>query len=113
LEKTRNAYYGPDADVSNGPKTVLYDLLRSLRWELLTHGGFLTCSHHDAEGQVTWNTTWSGAKLWIIIQPKNTDDDPQMIEEFYTLLDKLLPDLDAIPNRFEVFTVLIEPGQVM
>ena len=99
--------------MSNGPKTVLYDLLRSMRWELLTHGGFLTYGHHDAEGQVTWNTARSGAKLWIIIQPKNTDDDPQTIEEFYTLLDKLLPDLDAIPDRFEVFTVLIEPGQVM
>ena len=92
---------------------VLYDLLRIMRWEIVTHRGFLTYGHHNAEGQVTWNTAWSGAKLWIIIQPKNTDDDPQTIEEFYTLLNTLLPDLNAIPDRFEVFTVLIEPGQVM
>ena len=49
-------YHGPDTNMSNGPKTILYDLVRSMRWELLTHAGFLTYSHHDADGQATWIT---------------------------------------------------------
>lgn len=69
--------------------------------------------HHDANGQATWISPQSGAKIWIVIQPKDADADVTPIEEYYKILDKVLPDLDAIPDGFRVFTILVEPGQTL
>ena len=113
LEKMWNMYHGPDTNVSNGPKTILYDLVRSMRWELLTHAGFLTYGHHNTDGQATWITPHSGAQIWIVILPKDTNDSPATIDEYYSILDKLLPDLEAIPDRFNVFTILVKHGQTL
>lgn len=96
-----------------GPKLVAYDLIRGRLWDLITHRGFVTFLHHDADGKLTWITPRGGAKLWTILRLKNPNADCTTREELTHVYDLLLNDLDDIPDKFEVITILLEPGQVL
>jgi hypothetical protein len=86
---------------------LTYDFVRSKAWTLLTHGGFLTYAHHDADGQMTWTACSSGAKLWVTINPKDMSKYKTK-ESLFRLYDKLLSDDDEIPEDFDVTTILLE-----
>lgn len=90
----------------------MYDFVRSKSWDLLTHGGFLTYAHHDADGQMTWTACRSGAKLWVSVNPKDTSKYKTK-ESLFRLYDKLLTDDDIIPEEFNVSTILLEPDEIM
>ena len=114
LERMSNVYCGPGEGIMIGPKVILYDVIRAKSWDLLTHAGFATYIHHDADGQMTWVTCRSGAKLWFIIHPKASEERKRKtIEELFTLYDTLLPDSGEVPNDFKVSVVLLEPGQIL
>ena len=59
FEQTKDLYYGPHT--CTGPRHLMYDFIWSRSWNLLTHGGFLTYAHHDANGQMTWTAQWCKA----------------------------------------------------
>ena len=52
-EGMNNIYHGPGQGISNFSEAILYDAIRSKTWGLLTHGGFVTYTHHNADGQMT------------------------------------------------------------
>lgn len=98
-----------------GPKVVLYDFVKAKTWDLLTHSGFLTYIHHDANGQMTWTTCRNGAKIWIIVQPKKEllGDNAK---DLYKLIDLLIDDYDDLSTlleKFDFYAILLEPGQVL
>lgn len=115
FERTRYTYCGvePKGKDVFGPQVVAYDFVRSRLWDLVTHAGFLTYAHHDANGYHTWTTPQSGAKIWIIIRPKDSDTGVLTRAQLHTLYDKLINNLGRIPDEFEVCIILLEPGQVM
>ena len=39
------------------------------RWALLTHAGFVTYPHKDADGVCTWVYAHQGVKIWGILKP--------------------------------------------
>ena len=74
----------------------------------------MTYIHHDADGQMTWVTCRSGAKLWFIVRPKTLEEHKRKsIDKLFMLYDTLLPDSGDIPDEFEVSVVLLEPGQIL
>ena len=114
FERTNKIYCGPGKGIFNGPKVILYDFIRSKTWDHLTHGGFVTYVHHDADGQLTWVTCRSGAKLWFLLIPKKDKEGKRKsIKDWYQLHDQLLQNSREIPDDFEVCSVLLEPGQVL
>ena len=88
----------------------MYNFVQLRSWNLLTHGGFLTYAHHNANGQMTWTTCHSGAKLWVFINPKDTSKY-KMKEALFQLYDKLLSDNDEVPADFDISTILLEPDE--
>lgn len=97
-----------------GPRVVLYDVIRAKTWDLLTHGGFVTYIHHDADGQLTWTTCRSGAKIWFIIRPKASEErKAKSMKALFSLYDKLLTDSNSVPDEFEVAVILLEPGKTL
>lgn len=60
-----------------GPQTMHYDTWRSLGWDVITHGCFLTYPHHDAGGQMTYSYIRTGAKLWGYLDLATTKDEDQ------------------------------------
>ena len=114
LERMSNVYYGPGEGITIGPKVILCDVIRVNLWDLQMHAGFATYIHHDADGQMTWVTCHSGAKLWFIIHPNASEEQKQKtIEELFTLYNTLLPDSGEVLNDFKVPVVLLEPGQIL
>ena len=90
----------------------MYDFVWSRSWNLLTHGGFLTHAHHNADSQMTWTTCHSGAKLWVCINPKDTSKY-KLKEALLQLYNKLLSDNDEVPDDFDISTILLEPDEFM
>ena len=114
FERTSNIYCGPGKGIGIGPKVIFYDAIRSKSWDLLTHGGFATYVHHDADGQMTWVTCRSGAKLWFIIHPKASEERKRKtLKTLFRLYDTLLTDSNSVPKEFEVSVILLEPGQTL
>ena len=114
LERMSNVYCGPGEGITIGPKVILYNVIRVKLWDLLIHASFATYIHHDADGQMTWVTCPSGAKLWFIIHPKASEEQKwKMIKELFTLYNTLIPDSGEVPNDFKVSVVLLEPGQIL
>jgi hypothetical protein len=50
-------------------------------WGLLSHAGYLTCPHHDAEGMLTWVRLEAGVKLWVIFRLKSGRTDHVHLQE--------------------------------
>jgi len=37
-----------------GPLTILFDIWRAQGWDIVSHGGFVTFTHHDVSGFCTY-----------------------------------------------------------
>ena len=81
------------------PEAATYDLHRYPSWKLLTHAGFLTLFHYDADGLPTWTSVLKGAKLWCYLKPKPGQE-------------KVNPN-DASPDTHWIYVLLLAPGSVL
>lgn len=82
------------------PEAATFDLLRYPSWKLLTHAGFLTLFHYDADGLSTWTSVVNGAKLWCYLKPKpghEEDEDPN----------------HAGPHTHHLYVLLLTPGTIL
>ncbi|KAG1724834.1 hypothetical protein EDD22DRAFT_961751 [Suillus occidentalis] len=50
-------------------------------WGLLSHAGFLTYPHHDAEGMLTWVRLEAGLKFWAIFRLRSGRTDRIHLQE--------------------------------
>jgi hypothetical protein len=96
-----------------GPQVILFDNWRTMGWDLLTHGGFLTYPHHDADGFCTFLYPRSGSKIWGIIRVKSSElptTRKELFEKFDNIIQVQSPDLD---DSCVMGTVLVEENDVL
>lgn len=55
-----------------GVQAVSGDSEKVRGWDLMTHGGFVTYGHHDADGLCTYVTPRSGSKIWVYLDTANS-----------------------------------------
>jgi hypothetical protein len=92
-------------------RAVLQDQPASQNWLLLTHGGFFTYCHHDAEGNCTFVIVNSGAKIWAILAEEG---EIQSREDLYASVDQLLgPQKSVYGTHGVAGTIVLEPGDIM
>jgi hypothetical protein len=92
-----------------GPRVVLDDQVRSGGWVLVTHGGFISHCHHDAEGLGTFMIINCGAKLWAIHEPQ-PDTPASSKREMFKHFDKLF---DEGEDGHVTETILLERGDIL
>ena len=95
-----------------GLRHLMYDLVQSRSWDLLTHGGFLMYAHHNADSQMTWTACHCSAKLLVCIIPKDTSKY-KMKEALFQLYNKLLSEHHEVPDDFDISMILLEPDESM
>jgi hypothetical protein len=86
---------------------------RAQGWDIITHGGFLTYTHHDASGLATYLYPRSGAKLWGLVRIKN-DALPKTREALFEYYERILDDdWNRAHTIAEMRTILLEEGDVL
>ena len=90
----------------------MYDWWRSQTWDIATHAGFVTYTHHNASGLDTFIFTRSGTKIWTIIRIQ-PECEPKTIAQLFKIYDRLLAEPATIPAEMEAATVVLEEGQVL
>ncbi|KAI0040341.1 hypothetical protein FA95DRAFT_1577014, partial [Auriscalpium vulgare] len=105
-----------DFRITNDHKAIQLfagDAIRLRNWDILTHAGFLTHVHHDANGMATWGTVNDGAKLWGIVRFRDEDvarchDEATLKALFVKAVHDGTHSLTM--EHFDIYVVLLEPG---
>jgi hypothetical protein len=98
---------------SIGPRVQLTDQEDAGRWVLITHGGFFTYQHHDAEGFCTHMEVTCGGKIWAILDPDSIRR-VKVREELWEVMDEVFQRLGRLDSQEQVAgTLLLEPGDVL
>lgn len=97
-----------------GPSSATWDILKSMIWDLFTHAGFVTYSHHDANGFGTFMYIRHGCKIWANLRPRV----PTTHTKIGQLLDILRTILRPAPamqytDKTDMFTMFLLPGDVL
>ena len=90
------------------------DNLRLSRWNLLTHPGFVTGAHKDANGLCTWVYAHQGVKIWGVLTPSHKPDSctkEQLFEEHDTMLAPF-GDTSWDTNS-SMYTIFLAPGDLL
>jgi hypothetical protein len=97
-----------------GPQVVRIDSLYMLRWTLLTHGGYVTYPHVDANGLLSWLCSDFGVKIWAILNPKYAADDDTRAKHF-RLHGKMMnsPVSWTFEEASDMYTTFLSPGDVL
>ena len=82
-------------------------------WALATSGGFWTDFHHDVNGAATWVAVSSGAKIWVLLRPKERDPKAVMTALAFVSNLPVHDDPRKLEQCFDVSSILIEPGTVL
>jgi hypothetical protein len=98
-----------------GPQTIRYDTGSMLRWSLLTHGGYVTYPHKDANGLCTWIFAQTGIKIWAILDPSYVSPDHHKRSAQFGLHSKMMYaplrwDFEEHSGRYSVF---LAPGDML
>ncbi|KAI6042282.1 hypothetical protein EDC04DRAFT_2601068 [Pisolithus marmoratus] len=95
-----------------GVHTMHEDAERLWGWDLLTHGGFLTYPHHDAEGLCTYIMVLSGTKIWGYFN-MGTHYTATRKELFNAWDDILLFDQAMDSEKYPPGVVLLKKGNTL
>lgn len=97
-----------------GPQLMHYDNWRSSGWDVITHAGFLTYSHHDAGGLSTFSYIRTGAKLWGYIVLDGVDDaDQEAVIEGWSKYYGTAMASETYNKGVKLGTILLERGAVL
>jgi hypothetical protein len=93
---------------------VSVDNLKLSRWSLLTHPGFVTGAHKDANGLCTWIYAHQGVKIWGVLKPSHASELLSK-EELFKLHEAMLapyghPSWDS---NSDMYTVCLAPGDLL
>lgn len=113
-EITRDLYSNPKGRPRDlvGPQLVRYDNWRSQAWDLMSHAGFLTYPHHDANGLCTYIFAQCGMKIWAILYFKDiyTEMTRQRLIDLST---EMVDENDAYQKISEPFNIFLSPGDLL
>jgi hypothetical protein len=98
-----------------GPLTILFDMWRAQGWDIVSHGGFVTFTHHDVSGFCTYVFPRSGQKMWgiLCVKPELIKDNMDRIllwDLYDAMIDETWEQLFEMTN---MRTILLEPGDVL
>lgn len=97
-----------------GPQTMSPDAFQLQMWDLLTHGGFVSHTHHDAAGGGTWMAIRTGAKFWTLldISQDGTKSRQALADRFYHSTGLFIGQSDKdIPHQ--AVTVCLQRGDIL
>jgi hypothetical protein len=97
-----------------GPQAVRMDSFTMLRWDLVTHAGFPTFIHKDANGLCTWIFSHVGVKIWAILEPKYSTDHRTRTKQF-ALHKRMLdsPTSSDWDQASTMYTTFLAPGDML
>lgn len=113
-EVTRDLYSNPKTRPKGlvGPQLIRYDNWRSQAWDLITHGGFLTYPHHDANGLCTYTYIQCGMKIWAALQLKgSTARTPR--QDLLELNARMVEQEDIYREVTKTFNLFLSPGDLL
>ena len=97
-----------------GPQIVHFDTWRTVGWDVMTHGCFLTFPHHDAAGMLTYSHIRTGAKIWAYIHLAGVDHkDQKAVVEAWDKYYHVPMASETYDRNVKVGTVLHERGAVL
>jgi hypothetical protein len=94
-----------------GPQAVRFDTFSLLRWSLMTHGGYVTYPHKDANGLCTWLYANVGVKVLAILEPRYSPEHATRRAQF-----KLNSDVMRHWEHNKVsdmYTTFLAPGDML
>ena len=98
---------------TQAPEYIRSDTFEFRAWGLITTAGFWTDVHHDANGAATWTTVSCGAKIWVLLTPK--ENVPTQLVQSYVEAIRMhqLDDPTVLQEHFHVTSILLEPGAAL
>ena len=98
----------------NNFTAVSVDNLKLSRWNLLTHPGFVTGAHKDANGLCTWIYPHQGVKIWAVLKPSQKSDSRSK-EQLFREHDAMLASIgDASwDTNSSMYTIFLAPGDLL
>lgn len=94
-----------------GPQVFRVSTWSIMQWTLMTHAGFLTYHHKDANGLCTWLYAHVGMKVWAVLEPRYTDHHSSRARIHQ--LHRNIMNSAAIDEEADVFTAFLRPGQLL
>jgi len=98
-----------------GPQVIRFDNVSMLRWTLMTHGGYATFNHKDANGMCTWMFAHTGVKIWAILEPKYLSPEHDTRRAQFNLHYKIMgaPLLWEYEEASDMYTTFLAPGDML
>ncbi|EPQ59937.1 hypothetical protein GLOTRDRAFT_123694 [Gloeophyllum trabeum ATCC 11539] len=99
-----------------GPQLLHPDTFQLVMWDLLTHAGFVSHTHHDAGGAATWMAIRDGVKFWTLlkVRTEGLKTRKAVQDRFDTAAKTSLHQLVNDCNMVEwIGTVCLVPGDVL
>jgi hypothetical protein len=96
-----------------GPQVIRMCTWQMMQWNLLTHAGFVTFPHKDANGLCTWIYSHTGVKIWAIIEPKCTTqhNTRNKLNELHRRI--CYSETEQLAENADIFTTFLSPGDIL
>lgn len=83
-------------------------------WNLVTHPGFVTDAHKDANGLCTWIYPHQGLKIWCVLKPSQQPGERDKEKLFAEHRTMLAPKGDkAWESNSSMYTIFLAPGDLL
>ena len=83
-------------------------------WNLLTHPGFVTYPHKDANDLCTWIYAHQGVKVWGILRPTYNAEKGSKEDVFKAHDAMVRPPADlSWDNESEMYTIFLAAGDLL
>jgi hypothetical protein len=88
--------------------------LKMSRWNLLTHPGFVTYPHKDANGLCTWVYAHQGVKIWGVLKPTSKSDACSQEDMFRAHAAMTTPPGDiSWDDNSKMYTIFLSAGDLL
>lgn len=95
------------------PQVIRLSTWKIMQWNLMTHAGFATFPHKDANGFCTWIYAHVGIKIWAIIRPRYTEkhDTPWKLANLHRMI--MDANADQLDQHGDISTVFLSAGDLL
>jgi hypothetical protein len=95
-----------------GPQALRFDQVSMLRWTLISHAGYATYPHKDANGLCTWIFAHVGVKIWAVMEPKYLSPQHNKRAAQFTLHTRIMNSWQD-EQASDMYTVFLAPGDML
>ena len=95
-------------------ESVRLAAVKMSQWNLLTHAGFVTYPHKDANGVCTWIYAHQGVKVWGILRPTYTSEHNSKEDLFKVHEAMIKPPGDfSWGDQSQMYTIFLAAGDLL